>query len=198
MQVDLKNAPARNLLPFLNRPKNPRNFFEALPLLTNELGQIIDPVFSFLWSLSSSLSSSLLSSLSLSLSSLSSSLSSSQSSQSNIQFVHLISSQRSRIIISQNHSCPNCPGLSLFTSDTILPVRLKKNPKRSNACVSLMLTAHGILPGVNYPDSERGFKAASLSAFLQQSSSTLFSIALALALALGLALALLWLFWSFG
>ena len=62
-----------------------------------------------------------------------------------------------------------------------------------------MLTAHhGILPGVNYPDSERGFKAASLSAFLQQSSSTLFSIALALALALGLALALLWLFWSFG
>ena len=126
MQVDLKNAPAGNLLPFLNRPKNPRNFFEALPLLTNELGKIIDPVFSFLCSLSSSLSSSVLSSLS---SALSSSLSSSQSSQSNIQFVHLISSQRSRIIISLNHSCPNCPGLSLFTSDTILPVRLKKSKK---------------------------------------------------------------------
>ena len=51
-----------------------------------------------------------------------------------------------------------------------------------------MLIAPGILAGVNYPDSERGFKAASLSAFLQQSSSTLFSIAMALALGLALAL----------
>ena len=149
MQVDLTNAPAGNLLPFLNRPKNPRNFFEALPLLTNELGKIIDPVFSFLWSLSSSLSSSLLSSLSSSLSSLS-------SSQSNIfsLFIwyqaNVVGSSSVRTIHVQTAlGCHYSPVIPSSLSDS------KKNPKRSNACVSLMLTAHGILPGVNYPDSER-------------------------------------------
>ena len=34
--------------------------------------------------------------------------------------VHLISRQPSQIIIGHNHSSQNCPGLSLFTNDTII------------------------------------------------------------------------------